>query len=132
MTKFDIEAIENSNKEDFRRISRLLLELGVPIRLRGFVLLKYAIFLKIYADALLIKKSLYQLIGEVTNNITREDISSIEGAIRHALRRALSKGKLERLNDMLGTVVVTKNAPLSALQFISIAAEIIDLRLVNL
>ena len=101
-------------------ITKILFEIGISPSLKGYRLLRNAVYLYTIDEERFCKpKELYEML----ENMHNESVSSIESNMRHCVRQALNSGKLLELNRIMGIDVINDNSPLSNLQFVTFVAE---------
>jgi len=101
-------------------VAKYLLKMKTMPHLKGFNMLKHAVFLKIVsARAFFNGKILYESLGKVHD----EKFTLIESCLRHCVNQAYDSGGLKELNKIFGTVVIDDKIPPTNLQLISLIAE---------
>lgn len=122
----DYEVYHNSvypNIDLNKRVTTILLKLGITPNLKGSDYLKDAIKLCV-KDAPLIHKMMKRLYPKVAS-INYTTCTRVERVIRHSIDTSWKKGKLVNLNDILGVEIVGKYEKLSNSEVISLIANYI-------
>lgn len=103
------------------RCSEVLLHLGVPASLKGFIYLKTALQC-VYQEPAYIDAMTKRLYPEVAR-VHGTSPSRVERAIRHAIEKSYDNADIEDLQRMMGnTVSIHKGKPTNS-EFISIVVE---------
>ncbi len=104
-----------------RELSRLLLELGVPANVKGFLFLKQAVIEMVKDFSLVdcITKRLYPKIAEKNATTSQK----VERSIRHAIQIIWSRERFDLLNQTMGCEVAHKNQKATNGEFIALLAE---------
>ena len=122
------EAKINENPPDIIvQITNIILKIGVPAHIKGYMYLREAISMVLDDIDLLsaVTKELYPLVGEKFNTTA----SRVERSIRHAIGLAWSRGETETIDNIFGyTINNEKSKPTNA-EFIAMVAD--KLRLEN-
>lgn len=110
----------NSSTLD-EKISTILLTIGIPSHLKGYKYLFEGVKMIVNKPNLTNKvtKQLYPEIGEVFGTT----VANVERAIRTVIDAAINSGKLEKLNELFGHDVYTKNAKFTSSEILSLVAN---------
>ena len=99
----------------------MVIEIGVPAHIKGYMYLRTAISRTFFDIELLgqVTKVLYPEIAKTYNTTA----SRVERALRHAIEVAWSRGKVDAINQLFGyTVNNTKGKPTNS-EFIAMIAD---------
>ena len=110
-------------EEQDRKTEHLLLQVGIAPHVRGYKFLKEAIKQVILNPDLMynITSELYPTIADKVQSTP----SRVERAMRHAIDVAISRGKMYRLNDILGFEFISKEeAGISNSEIIAVLVNI--------
>lgn len=104
-----------------RRIMDIFLSVGISANLQGYQYLRESIKMVMHNPSYIggITKTMYPKIAEKYNTTP----CRVERAIRHALEVAYNKGKMIRLNDVLGVNVIGDNERPTNSEFVAIVAD---------
>jgi two-component system response regulator (stage 0 sporulation protein A) len=111
---------DNSNKLH-GAISKIVLTIGIPANLRGYLFIREAIMQTVGNPDMInnITKQLYPQIANKHNTTP----SKVERAIRHAIEVGWSRGRIDQLNNMFGTMVYGKYDRPTNGEFIALLAD---------
>lgn len=107
------------------RITRCLLELGIPANIKGYHYIKEAINTVIEIPEIInrITKELYPAIAKKVDSKPFR----VERAIRHAIAISHLKGNIEFIDTVFSHTLSQEKGTLANGQFISILAEFVDM-----
>lgn len=102
-------------------VKTLLLELGIPANLKGYLYLSYAIELLIDREdtSFGVVKGLYPIIASKFNST----VSRVERSIRHAIDVAWCRGKIGNMNEIFGINLYKEYEKPTSREFISLIAD---------
>lgn len=106
-------------------IKMLLLEIGIPANLKGYLYLSYSIKLLIERDSISgsIAKELYPEVAIKFNST----VSRVERSIRHAIDVAWCRGKIRHMNEIFGINIYNDYEKPTSCEFISLLADRVTL-----
>lgn len=117
-----VKSDPNINEKE-KQISRILVELGIPVHFRGYLYLREAVLMAVENPEAVngITKKMYPSIALRYNTTTHR----VERSMRFAIEKAWSNGKLEALNRCFGFAVdERKGKPTNACFIAKIADQI--------
>lgn len=102
-------------------ITSIFLSIGIPAHIKGYHFLREAVKMVIDNTELIncITKELYPGVAKRYNTSS----SKVERAIRHAIEVAWNRGRIERINDIFGFNVFTKQDKPTNGEFIALVAD---------
>lgn len=111
---------QNPNKNLDEKIANIFMTIGIPPHIRGYSYLREAIKLAVEKPAIIssITKELYPNVATIMNSSP----SKVERAIRHAIDVAWTRGKSEKLGQVLGVKVYISMKPTNG-EFIALIAD---------
>ena len=121
-----MEQLENQENCIKYCVTKLMLEFGMPVHLRGYHYLRDSILMSIEENDVLsaVTKILYPTVAKKHQTTS----SRVERAIRHAIEVAWSRGKLDTLEELFGyTVSNGKGKPTNS-EFIALVSDTIRLK----
>ena len=124
-----VNAYENSTSYYERNleadVTNIIHEIGVPAHIKGYQYLRDAIILSVNDMEMLnsITKILYPTIAKKHQTTP----SRVERAIRHAIEVALSRGKMDTIDELFGYTVSTGKGKPTNSEFIALIADKIRL-----
>lgn len=118
---------DDSNMYVDKRIMEIFVSIGISAHLQGYLYLKEAIKLAIKEPQCInsVTKIMYPKIAEKCSTTA----CRVERGIRHALETSFTKGKMIRLNGILGLDVLTEGEKPTNSEFVALLADIINLEL---
>lgn len=125
------EKITNYAKEEEKNLDRkvvdILLRLGIPPNLQGYVFLKESIKLAIYNPSYIgaITKIMYPTIAIKFKTTA----CRVERSIRHALEVSYMKGKIYNINEIFGLKILEDNEKPTNSEFVALIADRLALEL---
>ena len=110
-------------------VTNIIHEIGVPAHIKGYQYLRDAIILSVNDMEMLnsITKILYPTIAKRHQTTP----SRVERAIRHAIEVALSRGKMDTIDELFGYTVSTGKGKPTNSEFIALIADKIRLEYKN-
>jgi hypothetical protein len=105
----------------FQRLHKILIDIGVPPKNKGYKYLREAIARCAARPTLInsITSELYPAVAAANDTSN----TKVVRAIRHAIETAWSKGHLEEVNDLLGMPIFTNHQRPSNGEFIALVAD---------
>ncbi len=123
----DLALKDNGNIYVDKRIMEIFLSIGISAHLQGYHYLKEAIKLVMKEPECInsVTKTMYPRIAE------KYDATAcrVERGIRHALETSFAKGKMIKLNGILGLEVLSEGEKPTNSEFVALLADIINLEL---
>ena len=116
---------DNGNIYVDKRIMEIFLSIGISAHLQGYHYLKEAIKLVINEPQCInsVTKTMYPKIAEKCDTTA----CRVERGIRHALETSFAKGKMIKLNGILGLDVLSEGEKPTNSEFVALLADIINL-----
>lgn len=118
---------DNCNIYVDKRIMEIFLSIGISAHLQGYQYLKEAIKLVMQEPECInsVTKTMYPRIAEKCDATA----CRVERGIRHALETSFAKGKMIKLNGILGLEVLNEGEKPTNSEFVALLADIINLEL---
>ncbi len=118
---------DNGNIYVDKRIMEIFLSIGISAHLQGYQYLKEAIKLVMQEPECInsVTKTMYPRIAEKCDTTA----CRVERGIRHALETSFAKGKMIKLNGILGLEVLSEGEKPTNSEFVALLADIINLEL---
>ena len=118
---------DNGNIYVDKRIMEIFLSIGISAHLQGYHYLKEAIKLVMEEPECInsVTKVMYPKIAEKCDTTA----CRVERGIRHALETSFAKGKMIKLNGILGLEVLSEGEKPTNSEFVALLADIINLEL---
>ncbi|MFI3167441.1 MAG: sporulation transcription factor Spo0A [Bacillota bacterium] len=109
-----------SSKNLDEKIANIFMTIGIPPHIRGYSYLREAIKLAVAKPVIIssITKELYPSVAEIMSSSP----SKVERAIRHAIDVAWTRGKSDKLGQILGVKVYVSMKPTNG-EFIALIAD---------
>ena len=123
----DLVLKDNGNIYVDKRIMEIFLSIGISAHLQGYHYLKEAIKLVMEEPECInnVTKVMYPKIAEKCDTTA----CRVERGIRHALETSFAKGKMIKLNGILGLEVLSEGEKPTNSEFVALLADIINLEL---
>ena len=123
----DLVLKDNGNIYVDKRIMEIFLSIGISAHLQGYHYLKEAIKLVMEEPECInsVTKVMYPKIAEKCDTTA----CRVERGIRHALETSFAKGKMIKLNGILGLEVLGEGEKPTNSEFVALLADIINLEL---
>ncbi len=121
------EILVDSNIYVDKRIMEIFLSIGISAHLQGYYYLKEAIKLVMNEPECIscVTKVMYPRIAKKCSTTA----CRVERGIRHALETSFAKGKMIKLNSLLGLEVLSEGEKPTNSEFVALLADIINLEL---
>lgn len=116
-------AVNNENNTIDSNISKILIDLGIPPHINGYMYLRSAIAIVVKNPVMinLITKNLYVTLSKEFNS----SAACIERSIRHAIERSWCSGNAQAINRYFSSSIAFKHRRPTNSEFIAIIAEYI-------